>query len=122
MRIKHKYLRNRLAKIKARNRIKKFVGGEFSLKCFFPWWRIGLLFNSADEQIKDHQKWIDEYWVRYLLKGGKGAHAPKNFKKDFEHRERRAVQKQLDQMMKNIDNVEDIDIPFFKHQADWDWF
>lgn len=122
MRIKNRYQRNRLAKTKARNRVKKFVGGEFSLKCFCPWSYYGLRSEDAKEQIKDHSKWIDTFWVRYLINGGKGMHAPRWYKNSIERSERRAVQQAITRMMKSVDDVDDIDVPTFIHQADWDWF
>jgi len=122
MRIQHKYIRNLLAKIKARNRAKKFVGGEFSYKASYPHWNNGLIYCSTDEQIKDHQKWIDEYWVRYLIKGGKGAHAPRRYKIHIERKERRAVKNSIAKIIQNADKADDITIPTFIHQADWSWF
>lgn len=124
MRIKNKYLRNRLAKIKARKRAVKFVGGEFSYKCFFPYWFHGVKYSTCDQQIKDHSQHIDEWWVRGLLNGhGRGHwHAPKWYKKSIERRERRKVQKIIKKMMYNIEDVDDVIVPTFIHQADWGWF
>lgn len=122
--MKNKYIRNRSVKNKDWNRAKKIVGGEFSQKLFFPYWLHGVSYTSANEQLLDHQTWISEHWVRTFLSGNhRGCfHAPKFHKKEIERSERRKVQQAINKMMQNIDDVDDIDIPKFIHQADWDWF
>lgn len=124
MKIKNKYLRNRHVRIKAWNKAKKIEGGEFSQKWANPYWFWGLRWESAEEQQKNHVQWIKKYWVRTFLKGNKKGrhHAPKWYKKHIERRERRQVNKVIDKMIKNIDNVDRHIIPNFKHDADWDWF
>jgi len=124
MRIKNKYLRNRHASIKARNKAKKIEGGEFSQKWSNPYWFWGLTYKTAEEQQKDHVKWLKEWWVRTFLNGNKRGshHAPKWYKKTIERRERRQVKKFIDSMIKNVDSVDSYTIPNFKHHADWDWF
>jgi hypothetical protein len=124
MRIKNKYLRNRLFKTLTRNRVKQFIGGEFSYKQHCPWWSLGLFKNyTSEEQLKDHQNHIDEWWVRGILNGKKGGyHAPKWYRSATERRQRRKVKKVIDKMTENIDNVDDYVIPNFKQDADWDWF
>ena len=114
MRIKHKYIRNRLAKIKARNRVKKFVGGEFSIKCYCPYWYKGLQYSSFEQQIIDHNKFIDEYWVRNLVSGGKRQHAPKWLRNNTEHCERRTIKQAITKILKSVENVE---IPTFNSPA-----
>ena len=118
MRIKNKYLRNRLVKIKARNRAKKFVGGEFSLKCSCYWWYYGLRCGSPEEEIKDHQKWIDDFWVRYLINGGKGVHGPKEYRQLIERCKRHSVKQVINEMTKDIENVDDMNIPHFIEKVD----
>lgn len=124
MRIKNKYLRNRHARIKAWNKAKKIVGGEFSQKWSNPYWFHGMKYASVEEQQKDHAEWIKEGWVRGFLSGKQRGyyHAPKWYKKIIERQERRQVKKSIDKMIKNIDNVDGCTIPNFKHHADWDWF
>lgn len=124
MRIKNKYLRNRHARNKAWNRAKKIVEGEFSQKFSNPYWFHGLKYASVEEQQNDHVKWINDWWVRSFLKGNKRGcfHAPRWYKNGIECRERRMVKKFIDKILKNVDGVDDIDIPIFKHQADWNWF
>lgn len=125
MRIKNKYLRNRLVKTLTRNRVKKFIGGEFSRKYCCPWWSLGLFKGwDLEQQIEYHQKHIDEWWVRGILNGQDSGHyhAPKWYKKIIERRQRRKVKKVIDKMTENVDNVDSYDIPSFKQDADWDWF
>ena len=117
MRIKNKYLRNRLVKFKARNRAKKFVGGEFSIKCSCPWWYYGLRCGSPEEEIADQQKWIDDFWVRYLINGGKGANGPKEHRQIIERGQRHMVKQVLHEMTKDINNVDDMNIPHIKEPA-----
>lgn len=120
MRIKHKYLRNRLVKTNTRKRVKAFVGGEFSYKAYCPSW---IYSNpekySSEAQLKDHQKYIDEWWVRGIISGGKGYHAPKWYRKVYERAERRAIKVSISKIM---NGYEDIEMPYFRHEADWDWF
>lgn len=125
MRIKNKYLRNRLVKTLTRKRVKKFLGGEFSHKLFCPWWCFGFEKTwTPEEQLKDHQEHIDEWWVRGILNGKRSGHyhAPKWYKIPYKRRERRLVKKVLDRMTKDVDNVDGYNIPSFKQDADWDWF
>lgn len=120
MRIRNKYLRNRLVKTKARQRTKKFLkDGEFSFKAYMPYmiWR-----NKPygyDEQLKDHQEYIDEYWVRNLTDGGPGLHAPRWYRNIYQRSYRRQVKKSITKIMQG---EEDIEIPTIKYNADWDWF
>ncbi len=125
MRIKNRYLRNRLVKTLTRNRVIKFVGGEFSHKLCCPFWGFGFVKRwDPEEQLKEHQKHIDEWWVRGILNGKRSGHyhAPKWYKNQIEKRERRQVKKVIDKMIQDIDNVDSYTIPNFKQDADWDWF
>lgn len=124
MRIKNKYLRNRLVKTLTRNRVKKFIGGEFSIKCLCPWWRFGFFRDyDAEQELKNHQEHIDKWWVRGILSGKKSGHfhAPKSYKFKSERKHRRAVKKVIDKMIQDVDNVDGYTIPNFKQDADWDW-
>jgi hypothetical protein len=99
----------------------KFLG-EFSKKFWHPYrWNM-LMDDPAEVQLKDHQRFIDEYWTRYLVNGGKGLHHSPEFRRNIEHKNRRIVKKQLYNMLQNVEQVDDIEIPKFKYDADYDWF
>ena len=117
-------MRNKLAKINARKRAVKFVGGEFSYKAAFPYWSFSESYYTAEEQLKIHSKYIDEWWVRGLISGKRSGHynAPKWFRKHIDRPNRHAVKQVLRNMTQDIDNVDDFDIPHFKQHANWDWF
>ncbi len=123
MRIKNKYLRNRHARNKAWNRAKKIVGGEFSQKFSNPYWFHGKKYATVDEQLRDHQTWISEWWVRGFLSGQKEGrcNSPQWYRQIIERRERRLVKIALDRMLKDVNNVDDYDIPCYNHDANWDW-
>lgn len=124
MRIKSKYLRNRHARNKAWKRIVKFEGGLYSYKCYFPWWFHGFRYETPEQSIKDREEYFQTWWLRSLLGGNKKGHhnAPKWYRQEIERPERRAVKAVLDKMLKDVENVDDYDIPTFKHDANWDWF
>ena len=121
MRIENKYLRNRLVRNKFRKKAKQIVGGEFSYKSFYPYWFT--LVDPHENQLKKHQEDINEK-TRAFLKGcDRGVfNAPKKYKKFIERSEKRQVKKALNKMIKNVEEVEDIEIPTFKHDANWTWF
>jgi hypothetical protein len=126
MRIKNKYLRNRLFKNKAWNRAKNIEGGEFSRKYFTPYWfHEGefIKISSVEEQHQSHINWIKE-WVYTFVNGGKRGtrHANKTFRKNIERCERHKVKNVISKILKDVNNVDEYDIPQFKHDADWDWF
>ncbi len=120
MRIKHKYHRNRLFKRNARKKMVNYLGGEFSHKTFFPYCSWGHFTESYEEQLKRHQDWIN-LRSRHLDKGNHRGyyHAPKWFRNRIERDERRCVKRHLVKMMNGF---EDVEIPTFKHNADWSWF
>lgn len=121
MRIQNKYLRNRLAKHKARKRAIK-LEGEFSYKCCFPWSTYGF-YHTIEEQKDYHQKSIDNWVKTFLGSTGTGyRNAPKWYKKFIEHKERRKVKKAIDKMCQDVENIEDYEVPNFIHEANWDWF
>jgi hypothetical protein len=125
MRIKHKYLRNRLYKNKARKRAFKLQGGEFSHKWSCPWWCYGISDQfSVENQIKDHRESVEKYWVRSFLNGiDRGFHHAPKYERTFRKRwEKRAVKKEIDKMMKDIHNADEYDIPVSKKDADYHWF
>jgi hypothetical protein len=117
MRISNKYLRNRLAKTKARKKAKR-LHGEFSYKAYMPYGWFGTFWKSHDEQIKDRQDYLDRLAIDFSS-GGKSCHAKKWFKKEIERCNRRQVKASINKICKGYDDVE---IPTFKYDADWEWF
>jgi len=118
MRIKHKYLRNRLFKHKCWHKAKSIVGGEFSYKTLFPYWRYGFISQPWEEQLKEHQESIRKQAMSFES-GDKPWHkSPKWFRKPYNRKERRIVNNILTRMTKGDILLE---IPKFVYNADWDW-
>jgi hypothetical protein len=117
MRIKHKYLRNRLVKSKARNKAKR-LHGEFSLKAYMPYSIYGSWYRSYENQLKDRQEYLDDLAI-INSSGGHRFHAPKHFKRPFERSQRRKVKITIHQI---CNGDEELEIPIFKYNADWEWF
>lgn len=119
MRIKNKYLRNRLAKQKAWNKAKRLLGGEFTYKAFMPYYWFGrAAYLDVCLQFERHREDITRH-ARILLGGGKmWFKSPKWFRKPYIRKERRKTHQVLVKMMQGDLDAE---VPVFKHDADWDW-
>ena len=118
MRIKNKYLRNRLFKIKSRKRAKTIAGGEFSYKSYCPYGRNGVNYYDWIEQLKAHQKSIDDH-TRMLCNGKKPWYnSPKWFRKTYTRKERRKIGAVLHSI---LNGDLELEFPTFKQDANWDW-
>jgi hypothetical protein len=120
MKIKHKYLRNRLFKIKSRNRAKHIVGGEFTFKTYFPFFYGKYTNNSPEEQLKRHQEYID--WWAYIFVNGitpSSIHAPSDSRRGASRKTRAAYHRCL---KKINDGYTDVEFPQFRHDIDYYYF
>jgi len=124
MRIKNKYLRNRHKRNCAWHRAKQIEGGEFTQKWFFPSALGGFMEWPVEQQKEYHQRMLETHWVRTFLKGGKrGAHkSPRQYRNFIERRHRRKVKNVIDKIQNTVHDMEDLEVPNFKYNADWDWF
>lgn len=123
MRIKNKYIRNRLSRVKhwksVRNRNHPFV-------TLCPY-RIDVAPSAywvrnwdTEEQIKSHFEWIDEQ-ARAIESGHHRSffHAPKHYRQRL-WKLRKAQEKVV--MAKIRQGDYDAEMPTFKQDADWLWF
>ena len=126
MRNPNKYYRNKHAKQNARRRAFAINGGEFAYRSYMPFmWSWSESNYNHDEQLANHIEYVENHWVRTFLNGNQRGtfHAPKWLKKNIERSERHIVNQMVNQYkIMNVDDIDDYDLPTFKHHADWDWF
>jgi len=90
-----------------------------------PFWNFEFIERWAvDNQIKERQEYVEKWWIRTFVSGNKKGihHAPKWYKTPRKRCNKRAIRREIDKMMQDINNVDDYEVPFFKNDADWDWF
>lgn len=118
MRIKHKYLRNRHV---YRTTWKRVYRKEHVLETFCPKdWQY-LRFGSAEEQIKENLKWIDEQ-TRYIVNGSHRCpldSVPSTHRRML-NRERKAQERAI--MAKIRQGDYELEFPKFKQDAAWDYW
>lgn len=119
MRIKNKYLRNRLFKQKAWNRAKKILEGEFSIKigCISPYEsKMGYTVEYFKKCHRDYIKELSMVFENGCHTGVR--HAPKYYKKLL----RKKIKAKQKQILIKLLNDEDVSFDPIKRDADWDWF
>jgi hypothetical protein len=117
MRIKNKYLRNRIFRSKNFNRIRR---KEHPYCCSVPWSIDGKIYYPIEEQIEYHFKWINQQARAFENGCHSGVfHATSSYRRihnqSFKAKEQSALAKI------NRGNY-DIEFPIFKKNADWYYF
>jgi hypothetical protein len=82
-----------------------------------------MFYDTPETQLKQQEDWLKTKLRKSLSGNHPGYYnAPQWKRQEIERAERRHVKTALDKMLKDVDNVDNYDIPNFRHDANWDWF
>jgi hypothetical protein len=116
MKIKHKYLRNRVFRSKHWNRVRS---KENPYRTFYPYF-YGRMVSSYEKQVESHFNEIKEE-ARAIENGcHPGRYSSTSSFRRFLNKERKAIERQAMSKIRKGDY--DIPFPVFKKDADWLYF